>query len=329
MSEHRNLPDVVDALLEVAVVPSFSRLGYDVRSRTAHWTPLSGYDLTGRTVVVTGATSGLGQQAAEQFAALGARVVLVGRSAAKLERTIDEIGANTRSQTLYPALVDMGELHEVRALAALLVSEHGRFDVLVHNAGALSGQRLVTSQGFEATVAAQVLGPFLLTTLLLPALSAAPTGRVLTMASGGMYGAELQVEGLQMDASDYRGARQYALAKRAQVTLNELWSEWVDASTTVFHALHPGWADTPGVRASLPTFRRVMGPLLRPASQGVDTLVWLAADDGEPLRSTGGFWHDRRRRSIHRLAKTRRSDTPQRRAELWQWCCTQVAGYVG
>jgi hypothetical protein len=93
----------------------------------------------------------------------------------------------------------------------------------------------------------------------------------------------------------------------------------------VFHAVHPGWADTPGVEASLPRFRTVTGPLLRSPAQGADTMVWLAADDGEPLRQSGRFWLDRRVRPEHRLPTTRRSDTAERRARLWQWC-VEAAG---
>jgi dehydrogenase/reductase SDR family protein 12 len=139
------------------------------------------------------------------------------------------------------------------------------------------------------------------------------------MSSGGMYTAELTVNGLQLDAAAFNGSKQYALAKRAQVTLNELWSERVDRRSVVFHSTHPGWADTPGVEESLPTFRKIVGPLLRDAAGGADTMVWLAADDGEPLATTGGFWLDRRIRTIHRLRNTRRSDTPERRTELWNW----------
>ena len=134
------------------------------------------------------------------------------------------------------------------------------------------------------------------------------------MSSGGMYTAPLTVDHLQLDADHYKGSQQYALAKRAQVTLNELWAERHPDREVVFHALHPGWADTPGVVASLPTFHRVMGPLLRNPDEGADTLVWLAADDGEPVTQTGGFWLDRRVRPIHRLRSTKRSDTPERRA---------------
>jgi hypothetical protein len=105
--------------------------------------------------------------------------------------------------------------------------------------------------------------------------------------------------------------------KRSSYCLSS--AERVDRSAVVFHALHPGWADTPGVADALPTFAKIVGPLLRTPDEGADTMVWLAADD-VPLETTGGFWHDRRPRTIHRMARTRRSDTAERRRELWTWC---------
>ena len=117
-----------------------------------------------------------------------------------------------------------------------------------------------------------MLGPFLLTSLLLPALTAKQDARVLTMSSGGMYTAPLTVSRLQMSDSGsddpYRGAEQYARAKRAQVTLTEMWAETFAGSGVRFHSLHPGWADTPGVEEALPTFRKVVGPLLRTRRKG-------------------------------------------------------------
>ena len=324
-----NVAGVVDSLMEMPVVPSFTKIGYQLRSRLEHWPDTAGYNLTGRTIVVTGATSGLGRQAAEQFADLGAHVVISGRDAAKAERVRREIARCTGSAALTVACADMSDLDQVRSMADRLLTEHSSIDVLVHNAGALSSHRSVNAAGIESTVAGQVLGPFLLTSLLLPALAAASPGRVLTMSSGGMYAAPLSVDHLQMNDAAYRGSEQYARAKRAQVTLNEMWAHRVDRTAVVFHALHPGWADTPGVAAALPQFRRVMRPLLRTPAEGVDTLVWLAADDGEPQRTSGDFWLDRRRRKIHRLGSTKRSDTPQRREQLWNWCIAQTGARIG
>ena len=310
--------DRVDDLIEWPVVTSFSRIGYAARSRREGWNALDDHDLTGRRILLTGATSGLGRAAAGQLARAGAGLVLLGRDRARLERTRDDITPTSGPGPLDIVVADTGDLERIRAVAGELVAS-GPLDTIIHNAGALEPERQTSPDGFEATVASQVLGPFLLTSLLLDHLGATAPGRVLTMSSGGMYTAGLTVDGLQM-GSDYRGTEQYARAKRAQVTLNEMWAERHGERGVVFHALHPGWADTPGVRRSLPWFRRVVGPLLRTPEQGADTLVWLTADDGEPLSTNGLFWHDRRPRPIHRMASTRRTDTEDRRRRLWEWC---------
>ncbi len=318
MSLPVSVPDVVDAVVEAPVVTSFTRLGHDIRKHLYDWNPLADYDLADKVVVLTGATSGLGKAAATDLARLGATLVLVGRTAERNEEAVGEIVAATGNASVSQVPADMGHYDEVRALAEAVLDQHDRLDVLIHNAGALSAERRLAPDGTEATVASQVVGPFLLTSLLLERLAAAAPSRVLTMSSGGMYAARLTVSSLQMGPDDYRGSEQYARAKRAQVTLNELWAERFGHLGVHFHALHPGWADTPGVDASLPTFSKVLGPLLRTPEQGADTLVWLAADDAA-TRSNGGFWLDRRQRRTHKLPTTSRSDTGQRRAILWDW----------
>ena len=210
--------------------------------------------------------------------------------------------------------------------------------MLAHNAGALFPERRRTADGTDLAVELMVAAPFLLTGLLLDRLRAddrgavdasgsaratgrGEAGRVLTMSSGGMYTEPLTVEGLQMSEASYRGTAQYARAKRAQVSLNEAWAARVPPSEIVFHALHPGWVDTPGITEALPGFSRLLSPLglLRTAEEGADTLAWLATDESA-LASSGDFWLDRERRTTHRLARTRRRDTPERRAALWSWC---------
>jgi NAD(P)-dependent dehydrogenase (short-subunit alcohol dehydrogenase family) len=309
------LADLADTAIELPVVTSFTRIGHDVRRRLDDWSAVDD-DLHGRVVVLTGATSGLGLETAEQLAALGATLVLVGRDEQRTTAVRDRLAAGFGDDRFQVGLADMGDLDAVERLATELHQRFDRIDVLVHNAGALTAERHESPQGIEMTVAAQVVGPFLLTARLLPLLRAGAPGRVLAMSSGGMYTAPLAVDRLQMSDADYGGSEQYARAKRAQVTLQEMWAERVDPAEVVFHSLHPGWADTPGVASSLPTFHRVMGPLLRSPEQGADTLVWLAADD-TATDSSGGFWLDRRERSTHKLPSTRRSDTPERRRRLW------------
>lgn len=311
------IPRLFDALIEAPVVTSYTRIGPAVRSRLARWRPLDDYRLDGKVVLVTGATSGLGLAAAEQLAQCGATVVLLGRDAEKLERVRSDLAATTGSVALETIVADMADLAAVRAAAAAFTSRHDRLDALIHNAGALSAERRITADGLESTVACHVVGPFLLTRLLLDPLRAAAPGRVVTVSSGGMYTAGLTVDRLQM-GDDYRGAEQYARAKRVQVTLTEMWADRIPADEVVFHSMHPGWADTPGVRASLPRFRAVVGPLLRTPAEGADTAVWLVADRAA-IETDGRFWLDRAPRPIHRLGSTRRTDTAERRAALWAW----------
>ncbi len=181
----------------------------------------------------------------------------------------------------------------------------------------LPSQRARSRDGFELTFAVNVLAPFVLTGLLLGPLRHAGRARVITVSSGGMYTARLDLGDLQLERREFDGAEFYAHTKRAEVALTEAWAQRPEADGITFLSMHPGWADTPGLSESLPRFRRVMRPLLRDARQGADTIVWLAttpAADGV----SGKLWHDRRPRPAHRLPSTR--ETAQERAQLWEQC---------
>jgi dehydrogenase/reductase SDR family protein 12 len=297
--------DVVDAALEATVVGSFTRVGYLARRRLDRWGDDS--DATGKVIVITGATSGLGLAAARRWRAAGATVEMIARNPAKAEPIARELGAGL-------TIADVGDLDEVRSAAAALLARHARVDVLVHNAGALDATWGTTRQGLERTLATHVVGPYLLTTRLLDAFTRG--SRVLWVSSGGQYAAPLDMAALDAGPTGYDGVRTYALAKRAQVTLSELMAERLAADGVAVHAMHPGWADTPGVARSLPRFYRALGPWLRSPDEGADTLVWLAlADD----IGTGKFWLDRRPRHIHRGLATWRADTEAARDALWAW----------
>ncbi len=308
----------VDAVLEATVAGSFSRVGYDVRSRLGHWQE-PGEPLDGRTVLVTGATSGIGLATVRRFAGLGATVRFLARNAARAEAVraeITDVGGDVSFD-----VADMADFESVRRFADRFMADNRRLDVLVHNAGALHRDFRQAPDGTELTLAAHVLGPFLLTGLLLPSLRRATPApaRVVTVSSGGMYTQRLDLDALEMVREHYDGTVAYARAKRAQVVLTHEWARRVPAREIVFHAMHPGWADTPGVESSLPAFYRLTRPFLRTPEQGADTIVWLSSDP-EPLESTGRFWHDRRTRSEHRLPWTR-SDGGDR---LWQLCAART-----
>ena len=311
----------LDRLIERAVVPSFTSIGPAIRRRLFDWSPLEGHDLSGRVVVLSGGTSGIGEAAAGLFAGCGATLEIVGRDAGRTRALAETLRERSGNLAVDAVIADLGRPDEVRAAARTLAGRHSRIDVLAHNAGALFPRRRRAADGTDLAVELMVAAPFLLTGLLLPRLRAGPTSRVLTMSSGGMYTEPPSVRGLQMSDEDYDGAAQYARAKRAQVTLNALWAARVPPDEVVFHALHPGWVDTPGLGEALPIFSRSLSSLglLRSARDGADTLVWLAADE-RALASSGDFWLDREPRPVHRTRRTRAADTPERRDALWRWC---------
>jgi dehydrogenase/reductase SDR family member 12 len=306
----------VDAALEACVVPGFSRIGLAVRSRllpefTAGDPPAIG----GKTVIITGATSGIGYAAAVALARRGAAVHFLARDRGRAERARRGIAAESGSTRITYMLADMEDLDTVRDFARQFHATHDRLDVLIHNAGAIHPDFRVTETGTELTVLGQVAAPFLLTRLLMPALLAAAPSRVITVSSGGMYTQRLDPAALQMPRSRYRGVTAYAKAKRAQVALSREWARRLAGTGVAFHATHPGWVDTPGVAAALPGFYRAARPILLTPQQGADTVVWLATMPPEGLGS-GRFWHDRRPRPEYPLPWTRGHDLAAA-SKLW------------
>jgi NAD(P)-dependent dehydrogenase (short-subunit alcohol dehydrogenase family) len=138
-----------------------------------------------------------------------------------------------------------------------------------------------------------------------------------------MYTRRLNLEDPNWIRRDYDGVVAYAETKRAQVVLSGLWAEELRGSSVVVNAMHPGWADTPAVRSSLPRFYRLTRHILRTPAEGADTVVWLAACP-RARDWTGRFFFDRQARSAHLLPFTRESDEDGR--ALWKQCehhCTE------
>jgi len=316
----RPVADGIDVLLDRTVAPGYTRIGPAVRRRLPTWPADPAPDaLQGRTAVVTGATSGLGLATAEGLARLGADVVLVARDEEKGRRVLADLGGRLPAARLQLARCDVSDLDDVRRFAGELPEQvdAGRVDLLVHNAGAMPPTRTESPQGHELTMALHVLGPVLLTELLLPRLTG---GRVVLVTSGGMYAQRLRDDDPEYRQGEYSPTTAYARSKRAQVELLPVLDQrWAGAGVSV-HATHPGWADTPGVVESLPRFHRLTGPLLRDAESGADTTVWLCAT--EPVPTGAMLWHDRRPRPPHVLRRTRTGE--EERARLWDWVRVQL-----
>lgn len=309
------LTRALDRALDWTVAPGYGSPGYRLRRRA--WGPrVPGGALAGRDVLVTGASSGIGEAAARQLAEAGARVHLLARSPERGEAARERVlaaapGADGDPERVQLHLCDVSDLDSVRDFAAAFAEGVPRLAGLIHNAGVLTKRRERSRQGHELTLATAAIGPFEMTRLLLGSLRAGAPSRVVWVSSGGIYTARLDPGDLELNDRDFDGARFYAHAKRAQVILAELFDER-EGDGVRFHSMHPGWADTPGVVDSLPRFHRVMSPILRDADQAADTAVWLLA---APEAAEQGFWHDRRRRPTHRLSRTRESSGDRER--LW------------
>jgi NAD(P)-dependent dehydrogenase (short-subunit alcohol dehydrogenase family) len=319
----RLVADFVDAAADLTVAPGFSRAGYALRRKLEAWAePAS---MTGRTVIVTGATSGIGLAAATHLARLGAAVHIVGRDGVRARKARDAVAAAGPGPVSID-LADMADPDAVKALGRRLAGQHDRVSALVHAAGALSPSFRTNAAGVELTVATHVLGPYLLTTALAPNLWRA-SAAIVTVSSGGMYGQPFDLARLEMTADGYNGVTAYARAKRAQVVLADAWAARFAAAGVASYSMHPGWVGTPGLQAGLPRFAALLRPVLRAPDQGADTVVWLAAGSAvDPVtgqRARSGFFHDRRPRSVQRFPVLRPVHAGDAGA-LLAWCAART-----
>ena len=305
---------LADTLLELTVFGSFSRVGPAIRRRLFGWTEPPADALAGRTVLVTGPTSGLGRAATDALAGLGARVILLGRSEERLTRLRGVLAARHGEDRFPVVVADMGSLVSVRAAADRVLATEARLDLVVDNAGAIHTERFDGPDGIEATFAVLVAGPFALLAGLLPLLRRTPGARVVAVTSGGMYAQGLDLDDLESRRGAFSGPRAYARAKRAQTALMREWARRLRPDGIGCVAMHPGWADTPGLAEALPGFHRRMRPLLRTPAEAVDTIAWIAALP-DPAAASGSLFLDRRPRPFDRVSGTRLTAGDRRR--LW------------
>ena len=277
--------------------------------------------MDGKTVVVTGPTSGIGLAAACDFARLGATLILVGRNATKLSaaaRTISDYSG--RSETdIHLVRADLSLVADARQAAKEIKALAPQLDVLVNNAGALFPERQTTEEGNEQSLAINLMAPYVLVEGLAEVIEASAT-HVINVVSGGMYLQGLSLDDMQFE-NDYEGAKAYARAKRGLVAMTEHWADRFEKSGARFNTMHPGWVETPGVAESLPRFNRLMADRLRDARMGADTIVWLGS--AKAVQSeTGKLWFDRVARPTSVMPGTH--VTPHQRDRLRTYLANQT-----
>lgn len=233
--------------------------------------------LQGKTVLVTGATSGIGKQTALALAGLGARVVLVARNPERGAPALAEVQAAGGTAELLCA--DFSSLAEVRGLAQTFLARHPTLHVLVNNAGATYMERKVSADGFELSFAANHLAPFLLTHLLLPALKAAKAARVVNVSSVVHRTTHLDFDDLQSE-KHYGGLHAYAKSKLANILFTYELARRLAGSGVTSNCLHPGIVAT-GFGQNQPGFFKALfafaSPLFVSPATGARTQVFLAA----------------------------------------------------
>jgi NAD(P)-dependent dehydrogenase (short-subunit alcohol dehydrogenase family) len=230
------------------------------------------------TVILTGATRGIGRAAAVEVARRGAELAVVGRDPERVRATADEARAAGGEAPVHEHVADLARMDEVRRLAGELLDAYPRIDVLVNNAGAMFTSRHVTADGFEQTFALNHLAPFLLTNLLLERLGASGA-RVVTTASDAHKGGVLDLDDLQSEHGRFRPGRVYGMTKLCNVLFTrELQRRHPELVANCLHpgVIRSGFGKNDGLlaRAAL----TLAGPFLASPEKGARPVVWLALD---------------------------------------------------
>ncbi|HEY6690377.1 MAG TPA: SDR family oxidoreductase [Rubrobacter sp.] len=193
-------------------------------------------DAAEATILITGATDGLGKRVARELAAKGTTVLLHGRSPERLEATLEELRSQTGSQKVGSYLADLSSLGAVRDLADRILSEYDRLDVLINNAGMIVQERKESEDGYELTFAVNYLSHFLLTSLLLPLLKGSAPARVVNVASAGQSPIDFDDPMLERG---YAAMRAYSMSKLAQIMFTFELAERLSDTGVSVNALHP------------------------------------------------------------------------------------------
>ena len=259
-------------------------------------------DSTEATMLVTGATDGLGKRVALKLAETGASVLLHGRNRERCEAALEEIRKETGSEKLSSYLADFSSLSAVHGLAEQILSDYDRLDVLINNAGVAAQERKQTEDGFELTFAVNYLAHFLLTNLLMPLLRDSAPARIVNVASAGQSPIDF---GNVMLERSYDGMQAYTQSKLAQVMFTFELAERLSDTGVSANALHP--ASLMDTKMVFQTFGYAMSTV----QEGADATVRLAVSP-ELEGVTGRYFDGTREAHANRQAYDREA-----RKRLW------------
>ena len=248
--------------------------------------------MKGRTVVITGASSGIGLEAAIVIARLGARLALVSRPGQKAARALDEVRQRSGSSNIHLHPCELSALSDVRRVADEIRQQYPRIDVLINNAGTVNPERRTSTDGFELTFAVNHLAHFLMTTLLLDRLVSSAPARIVHVSSAAHRGGDLDFGNLHYQHGGYGILKAYSRSKLANVLFSRELARRLKGSGVTSNSVHPGnvatniWNLTPGWFKPILVFLK---PFMLSAEQGGARVVMLATSpDVEGL--SGGYY---------------------------------------
>lgn len=244
-----------------------------------------------KTILITGATDGIGLETAKVLAILGHRVLLHGRSEVKGQAALDAIQKQTPQAAVRFLKADFASLAQVRGLAEQVLAEAPRLDVLINNAGCSFFTRTISADGYEATFAVNHLAPFLLTQLLLERLKASAPARIVNVASAAHRYAQLDFDDL-MSRGRYRVMQVYGRSKLANILFTRELARRLNGTGVTVNALHPGVVRTHIGQYN--GFARFIGQIILraiaiPAAEGAKTSLYLATSP-EVEGQSGGYY---------------------------------------
>jgi len=270
--------------------------------------------MQGKTVVITGATSGIGEVAADKLAGMGARIVFIARDPARGEETLKHLRAIAPGAAHAVYYADLSRLSELKRVAGEIAAAEPKIDVLVNNAGAMFAAREVTEDGLEKTFALNHMAYFVLTNLLLPSLKAAGRARIVSTASDAHKGARLDFTDLQSERG-YSGFAVYGRSKLMNILFTRELARRLEGTGVTANCLHPGFVASRFGDESGGIFSfgvKLAKNFAITPERGAETIVHLAASP-EVERTSGGYFYKSKP-----ATPTREAQNDADAAKLWQ-----------